>query len=1179
MKKLFGFLTNRWLLAVLGLAMLAAGIWLIGPLISIGGSTPLVSPMARLVTILVVVLFWGVNQFRKVLRANKANQGMVDGLVEAEAAEPDRSSQEVALLKERFEQAMQVLKKAKGKGRRLSLYDLPWYIIIGPPGSGKTTALVNSGLDFPLADRFGRESLGGIGGTRNCDWWFTDDAILLDTAGRYTTQDSDTAADRSAWEGFLGLLKKHRRRRPINGVVVAISLLDLMTQNEHERAAHARAIKQRIQELDQFFKIRFPVYVILTKTDLVAGFNEYFDDFGRNEREQVWGMTFPIEASESSAGPVELIDKEFDALLERLNSRVLLRMSQERDPRRRAAIYGFPRQLASLEQNLEGFLGDVFRGSRFEQAPMLRGVYLTSGTQEGTPIDRLMGMVARTFGLDQQAYAARGGQGRSYFIKSLLTDVMFRESEIAGANRKLELQRAWLQRAAYAGCLVLSLAAVAGWTWSYFNNVELVSEVQAATQDAAAAVDDVSGNNLDVLSVLPVLDSARSIPGGYADRDRGASLAEGLGLYQGRKLGRQAESAYRRVLTKILLPRLILRLERQMRGGGTSPEFQYEALKTYLMLDSREHYDSAEVIAWFQAADFNTNLPREVTTAQRDALRGHLEALFAEQPVPLSLPLDPDLITDMQRVVARIPTENRIYSRLKTLSRNADLADFSVIDAAGPRASLVFARKSGAQLSDGIDGFFTRDGYRRYFLTESVATVARLVDESWILGDYAPSGLDVAQLQSRVRELYLDEYAKQYEDLLLDVELAPFATAQEASGILNELSRPKDSPLVLLLRGVAEQTQLETQVTNAAQTVSSRVSQAAENLRNLIGGGQQQEQRPIEAPANAVEQRLAWVREFVGGESSDSAPVQHVLSLLDDLYRFMTLVVSEGGAQGDIPATVAQQGQLAVQQLRTEAARQPEMVKGLLSTAASRSQSIAFSGVMANLNNEWRSRGYEFCSRAIEGRFPVSRDSAEEIRLNDFGEFFRPGGIMDGFFRDFLTDYVDTTKRPWRARSSATTSVRISAEALAQFERGRLITETFFRTGSPKPSVTFELTPVGMDQNINQFTLELEGQTVNYSHGPLVTSYLEWPGPQPTGEVRIQMTPAMPGSSMTREQGAWAWFRVLRSANIRPADRPEVFEVEFALGQRTALYRLQARSAYNPFDFDELAQFACPASL
>ena len=146
-------------------------------------------------------------------------------------------SAEAVQLRERFEEAVATLKQKRRSGH--TLYELPWYMIIGAPGSGKTTALVNSGLNFPLEQRSGKGALRGVGGTRNCDWWFTDEAVLLDTAGRYTTQDSDAGADSAGWSEFLALLRKYRKRRPINGVILAISAQDLMTQ-EHGGARSAR---------------------------------------------------------------------------------------------------------------------------------------------------------------------------------------------------------------------------------------------------------------------------------------------------------------------------------------------------------------------------------------------------------------------------------------------------------------------------------------------------------------------------------------------------------------------------------------------------------------------------------------------------------------------------------------------------------------------------------------------------------------------------------------------------------------------------------------------------------------------------------------------------------------------------------------------------------------------------
>jgi len=171
---------------------------------------------------------------------------------------------------------------------------------------------------------------------------------LLDTAGRYTTQDSHEEVDRAAWRGFLDLLKKHRRRRPINGAFIAISLADLMQQREEEREIQALAIKQRLQELHEHFGIRFPIYVLFTKADLIAGFVEFFNDLGKEERDQVWGATFPMDDPANPEGVVQNFTTEFELLEQRLNDRLVARLQNERDPQRRDLIYTFPQQFGSL---------------------------------------------------------------------------------------------------------------------------------------------------------------------------------------------------------------------------------------------------------------------------------------------------------------------------------------------------------------------------------------------------------------------------------------------------------------------------------------------------------------------------------------------------------------------------------------------------------------------------------------------------------------------------------------------------------------------------------------------------------------------------------------------------------------------------------------------------------------
>ena len=293
---------NRWIRTFLAVAALSIMIWLFGPLIGFGQAHPLDSEFMRLLAIAVLVVLWVIINLTHSLRAARKEKDLVEDVAKpAPDAAATESAAEVEELGKRLKDALHTLKKAKlGGGKKL--YQLPWYMFIGPPGAGKTTALANCGLRFPLAENDGPQALAGVGGTRNCDWWFTDEAVLIDTAGRYTTQDSQKDVDAAAWKGFLKLLKKHRGRQPLNGVLLTISLADLSQLSDAERAAHARAMRKRVVELQEELGVRIPIYVLFTKADLIAGFVEFFDGLTREEREQVWGTTFALDTGKDTAG-------------------------------------------------------------------------------------------------------------------------------------------------------------------------------------------------------------------------------------------------------------------------------------------------------------------------------------------------------------------------------------------------------------------------------------------------------------------------------------------------------------------------------------------------------------------------------------------------------------------------------------------------------------------------------------------------------------------------------------------------------------------------------------------------------------------------------------------------------------------------------------------------------------
>ena len=1250
MKKILNFLKNPWLIGITGFLAVGALIWYLGPLISVAGSSPLATDLGRVATILAFggsMAIYKVVYYVQTLRSNRdmladlagqagqagqsggGGAGSADDSAAREQQQKKKeqeaaSAEEISTLKQGLDEALGVLKKTRlgGKtGRGQYLYQLPWYIIIGPPGSGKTTALINSGLRFPL----GAGKVRGVGGTRNCDWWFTDEAVLLDTAGRYTTQDSHEEVDRAAWRGFLDLLKKHRRRRPINGAFVAISLADLMQKREDERAADALAIKQRIQELHEHFGIRFPIYVLFTKADLIAGFIEFFNDLGKEERDQVWGMTFPMDDPADTDGVIQYFRGEFDLLEQRLNDRLVERLQNERDPPRRDLIYTFPQQFGSLKQVAEQFLQAVFRPSRFEERVLLRGVYLTSGTQEGTPIDRLMSALATTFGLRRQALSTFSGKGRSYFITRLLRDVIFPEAEIAGANLRVERWRAWIQRGAYTGALLITIAAALLWLTSYARNEMYVRAVEKQRVEVNKQIQALSADQTDPAAALPLLDVARAIPGGYGERDTGKPWLMGFGLYQGDKLGGEALAIYQRLLSQAFLPRIILRLEERLRQNTNNPGYLYDTLKIYLMMDDTEHFDANAVKTWLEQ-EWQTNLPRTVDREQRDHLNAHLAALLEQAPLKSPIALDNTLIQSVRALLNQVPLAQRVYERVKHNQRTAgNLPEIGLTSAAGPDTPRVFDRKSGQPLNGGVSGLYTYNGYYQFFLTETPKLVERLADESWILGPaarIANTPADRQQIADGVCRLYWADYVRLWQDLLSDIKIKEFDSPEAALDILQVLSSPT-SPLRTLFQTIARETALDRPPAPAPPDASK--PPADRSLTDKIAGilGDNPDPAAQNKPLNCgIEPRLVGLntqygREITGPEGTIPA-LDKTLSAVNDLYGHMNAIgrARESSPDGKVPDNLKTQFGTVVSQLQADAARKPPPFNLLLNKLAQDSADIVRS-LRDRLNAGWKAAQIAaFFQDNLNNRYPLVRSSISwagggpsggtgsavppnsikwtmdstvttispptvqgppDATLAAFGRFFGPNGLLDGFFKQHLQPYVDTSQGAWRWRGPTGPEQSVPPEILQIFQRAAAVRDSLFAGGGQTPTIRFQLTPVEMGGDAGQVVIAPDGQTLAYTAGQAPrTVNVQWTGA--AGQAKLEMQSAGTNPAQYTETGPWAWFKLLDKARMEPLSTGQ-FRVTFQLGGRQAVYDLRTAGANNPFRLRELENFRCPEQL
>ena len=219
--------------------------------------------------------------------------------------------------------------------------------------------------------------------------------MLIDTAGRYTTQDSDAKADQKSWLAFLDLLKRNRPQQPINGVIVAISLEDLMTLPPERARTRmpTRSARACSSCTSSSRSISRSMRSSPRPTSSPASAN-IFGNFTEQRRRQVWGATFQTE--DKTRNMIGEVPAEFDALIERLTEELPDRLQEEPTPNARVAIFGFPAQIAALKRPVFEFLNQIFEPTRYQANANLRGFYFTSGTQEGTPIDQVLGALARS---------------------------------------------------------------------------------------------------------------------------------------------------------------------------------------------------------------------------------------------------------------------------------------------------------------------------------------------------------------------------------------------------------------------------------------------------------------------------------------------------------------------------------------------------------------------------------------------------------------------------------------------------------------------------------------------------------------------------------------------------------------------------------------------------------------
>jgi len=1156
MKRVF---RNWWVVSiVIALIVLALLVWALPIFVAF------LRPFWVRATAAALVLgVWALLAFLRARRARKAAAAIAK-----ELAGPSAADEEGRLLAGRMQEALASLKTASGR-KRDYLYARPWYVIIGPPGAGKTTALVNSGLRFP----YSQQALKGVGGTRNLDFWFADEAVLIDTAGRYTTQDSNFEVDARGWTSFLSLLKKHRPLQPVNGIIIAIAVDELIRADCRGIDDHAAAVRRRLAELRSTIEVEAPIYVMLTKADLLAGFIEYFDDLDVEGRRAVLGRTLPFSPGKPQP---DALAAAFDELAQALADRQAKRLFEEVDQARRALLLGFPAQLQSLRARFHRFMEGVFAGG---EAPggVLRGFYLTSGVQEGAPLDRILSSVAQVY--DQPGQARPGGSGRAYFLNRLLTEVMFKEAGLVQMDPKARARLKTRLTAAFAAIGLAAILLTAAWSVSFARNRSFQSEILAAAAQArdtarANTIDlrQVRGTDADLRLALPLLDALRALPRGYEERRAGwAPLMMRFGLYQS-SLSRQAEETYLEALRRIMLPRLLLRLEAYMQAHRNDAMALYEPLKVYLMLGGHgPGIDRATVQNWV-TRDWAAEVYRGSDSAhERGRLARHLTALL-EDPNIASVwpgrqaPLDGALVAEARALITSLSLADRAYAvmRQNALAAGSPWRMAGQISAGDARA---FANPDEV-LAVEVPYFFTRQGYERVYLIRLATVQNDIRRDLWVLGDNAgTAGLrtELGDLRAGIAARYASDYSAAWNRVVEVLRPADYFRDLAAYSAFTKSSPPLKTVLLEVRRNTTFEGGTRAALGRQVQQrlTRSRAGQFASDMSQGRVGA-------MDAGAQ-IATAFAELHDYVG-DGRGTAPVDRFVDAVRTAGQAVIAARSNPGAGGTDAIQAAMVTAVASVQAAAQGA--PSQLSNFVAAAArsgSAAQTSAASGAIAEAYAQSvRPR----CTEAAQERYPFFGRSPRDAAAADMLAVFGQNGVIQAFVEQRLRPLMDTSGPVWRWRSDAPVTSSLDPTSAEEFARAGRIRDLLanglpLRVRAERLGSAVEQVVVYGGLNSQQFDRTATGPKP-----------LAWQMSGAPEAYVVLRPPAAGGGTEVRfeAEGPWALFRLMDQADRENVDARTI-RATFGQGAQAASLLITLPGEDDPFSRGGFWRFRCPLSL
>lgn len=1167
------------LLLAVGGALLLVAIWWLGPQWTWREQQPLASLAHRSIASLLVVLvplLCGSLVLVARLRRFQA-QRQQEAAVEADPSLPFVQAQERALDRG----LASYLDNAGGRG---ALYQLPWYLVVGEQNAGKTSFITRSDQHFSLTRISKAQALSRQDDdlAYPVDWWISNEAVIIDPPGELITQQSleglvpdadgkpspvlPVGTQAKLWLHLLDWLARKRSRRALNGLVLVVDLASLLRSTPEQRMALADVLHTRLYEVSRQLGSRLPLYVVLSKFDLLDGFDQLFARMSQSQREHMLGFSFKLDAIRSFDAWLDELIAHYDQLIEIAQEMVLDSMSGLSSAEQRQRLVSLQGQLMGLRPALMTFLQHALASDRFTTPALVRGLYLSSVFQQGEMNNAFVREAAQPYKvLPPLSDGKPQGKALVYFAQHVFKRAIFPEAGLAGDNVKVARDKRrllWLS----SGVGVLAFA-VLGTSWHrYFDHnreqaISVLAKSQAFSEGEVDQRLDPTGRNL-----LVPLDQIREAVSVFGDYRAAWPVVADFGLYQGRAIGPMVDQAYLTLLSRRFLPALASGVVDAMNAAAEGSEQQMAALRVYRMIEDRQNRRAQWVEDWM-AHQWQSAYPGQ-GQLQRDLMR-HLQ--YALAYADTDLPQFRQRISEVQQILGKVPLAQRVYASLKRQAQDQLHTGLDLRHQIGPAFDVVYQPTSeNVTTSDRIllAPLLTAKGFRDYFEPHSEHITDMAMIDQWALGerrqlDY--SAADHAALTEKISSLYRADYIDSWRRALNEFAVTDFHDLSHGVSVLDHITGPA-APLRRLLETVRDNTTID--------SLAAAQSKQAEAVTALAGGVE-----PAQQQAGGIRRAFTGLNEMLEARGERPSYYDETLSAITALYDYAK-AVQDSPDRGKAALQVVLQrfsmkGPDPIATLQRVSTGLPEPIRQQVKKVAEQTAQVLVIEALRELERRWDADVYSFFQQRLAGRYPFVAQ-APDAALDDFEAFFGPKGrlqqFQDQYLKVFLKDNLDALYADNRG------GYLIRTDVIEQLEVADRIRETFFDHRG-NLSVQFSIEPLGLSANQRTSVLDLDGQLISYTHGPSLITGVIWPNTlNPQVRSNLTLLKLNGNSSSLEYRGPWSMFRLLSRGALNGRTATSV-DLSFRTGDGMMRYQLSSEKAFNPITQQPFKGFRLPRTL